>query len=47
MPPLVLYFGEMFPRQVVSAEKQADADKMPWLIYFQGGPGFGSPPYTT
>ncbi|KAG9072594.1 hypothetical protein KI688_000365 [Linnemannia hyalina] len=37
----------VFARRVVAVDKQADADKLPWLIYFQGGPGFGSPAYTT
>ncbi|KAF9901520.1 hypothetical protein EC991_006057 [Linnemannia zychae] len=37
----------VFARRVIAVDKQADADKLPWLIYFQGGPGFGSPSYTT
>jgi hypothetical protein len=32
---------EVFAREVVAAE-QADAD-LPWLLFLQGGPGFGSP----
>jgi pimeloyl-ACP methyl ester carboxylesterase len=32
---------ELFAREVVAADQQA-AD-LPWLLYLQGGPGFGSP----
>jgi pimeloyl-ACP methyl ester carboxylesterase len=32
---------QVFAREVVAADK-ASAD-LPWLVYFQGGPGFGSP----
>jgi pimeloyl-ACP methyl ester carboxylesterase len=32
---------EVFAREVVAAD-QADAD-LPWLLFLQGGPGFGSP----
>ncbi len=32
---------EVFAREVVAADK-ADAD-LPWLLFLQGGPGFGSP----
>ena len=32
---------QVFAREVVAADKTA-AD-LPWLVYFQGGPGFGSP----
>jgi pimeloyl-ACP methyl ester carboxylesterase len=32
---------QLFAREVVAADKQA-AD-LPWLVYLQGGPGFGSP----
>ncbi|WP_407334089.1 alpha/beta fold hydrolase [Enterovibrio sp. 27052020O] len=31
----------VFAREVV--EHQRDADSLPWLVYFQGGPGFPSP----
>ncbi|KAG0336953.1 hypothetical protein BG004_007848 [Podila humilis] len=37
----------VFARRVVSIEKQADANKMPWLIFYQGGPGFGGPAYNS
>jgi pimeloyl-ACP methyl ester carboxylesterase len=33
----------VFAREVVSADKARAASKLPWLIFFQGGPGFGSP----
>jgi hypothetical protein len=32
---------EVFAREVVAADK-ADAD-LPWLLFLQGGPGFGAP----
>lgn len=32
---------EVFAREVVSLEK--DNESLPWLVYFQGGPGFPSP----
>ena len=32
---------EVFGREVVAPRKEAE--KLPWLIFFQGGPGFGSP----
>jgi pimeloyl-ACP methyl ester carboxylesterase len=32
---------ELYAREVVASDK-ADAD-LPWLLYLQGGPGFGSP----
>ncbi|KAG0349309.1 hypothetical protein BGZ54_004397 [Gamsiella multidivaricata] len=35
------------PRKVVAVEKQAESDKMPWLIFYQGGPGFQGPAYNT
>jgi pimeloyl-ACP methyl ester carboxylesterase len=31
----------LFAREVVAAGQEAD--DLPWLVYFQGGPGFGSP----
>ncbi|KAI1321614.1 hypothetical protein EDD11_003094 [Mortierella claussenii] len=37
----------VFARRVVAVERQADADKMPWLIFFQGGPGFQGPAYNS
>ncbi|KAG0353362.1 hypothetical protein BG005_007351 [Podila minutissima] len=37
----------VFTRKVVSIERQADADKMPWLIFYQGGPGFQGPAYNS
>ncbi|KAF9082927.1 hypothetical protein BGX29_005213 [Mortierella sp. GBA35] len=37
----------VFARRVIAVDRQAEAEKLPWLIYFQGGPGFGSPAYTT
>ncbi|NQZ60101.1 MAG: alpha/beta fold hydrolase [Lentisphaeraceae bacterium] len=35
---------EVFGREVVDADR--DKDKLPWLIFFQGGPGFPSPRVT-
>jgi pimeloyl-ACP methyl ester carboxylesterase len=32
---------ELFAREVVAADKAAD--RLPWLLFLQGGPGFGSP----
>ena len=32
---------EVFGREVVAPAKEGE--KLPWLIFFQGGPGFGSP----
>ena len=32
---------ELFAREVVAADKAAD--DLPWLLYLQGGPGFGAP----
>jgi pimeloyl-ACP methyl ester carboxylesterase len=32
---------EVFGREVVAAEKAAD--ELPWLLFLQGGPGFGGP----
>jgi pimeloyl-ACP methyl ester carboxylesterase len=32
---------EVFGREVVAPRKEAE--RLPWLIFFQGGPGFGSP----
>jgi pimeloyl-ACP methyl ester carboxylesterase len=32
---------ELFAREVVAADKAAD--DLPWLLFLQGGPGFGSP----
>ena len=34
---------EVFAREVVAAGKAADRDSLPWLLYLQGGPGFGGP----
>ncbi|GHD25302.1 alpha/beta hydrolase [Streptomyces galbus] len=32
---------ELYAREVVASEK-ADRDDLPWLVYLQGGPGFGA-----
>ena len=32
---------EVFAREVVAAK--GDARHLPWLVFFQGGPGFASP----
>src|SRR5690349_14764405 len=32
---------QLFAREVVAADKAAD--DLPWLLFLQGGPGFGSP----
>ncbi len=32
---------EVFAREVVDTRR--DGDRLPWLIFFQGGPGFGGP----
>ncbi|PMJ91438.1 alpha/beta fold hydrolase [Vibrio sp. 10N.261.55.A7] len=32
---------QVFAREVVNIDK--DGDELPWLVYFQGGPGFQSP----
>ncbi|KAI8357075.1 Alpha/Beta hydrolase protein [Mortierella sp. GBAus27b] len=37
----------VFARKVIAIDKQADSAKMPWLIFFQGGPGFQGPAYNT
>ncbi|KAF9912021.1 hypothetical protein BX616_010439 [Lobosporangium transversale] len=37
----------VFARRVVAVERQDDAEKMPWLVFFQGGPGFQAPDYNT
>jgi pimeloyl-ACP methyl ester carboxylesterase len=34
---------EVFAREVVAASQLARADGLPWLLYLQGGPGFGAP----
>jgi pimeloyl-ACP methyl ester carboxylesterase len=31
----------IFAREVV--ERERDQDNLPWMVYFQGGPGFGAP----
>ena len=33
---------KIFGREVVAKESEKN-DELPWLVYFQGGPGFGSP----
>ncbi|KAG0042256.1 hypothetical protein BGZ83_000705 [Gryganskiella cystojenkinii] len=38
---------QVFARRVIAIERQGDAEKMPWLIFFQGGPGFQGPAYNT
>ncbi|KAG0328710.1 hypothetical protein BGZ99_004792 [Dissophora globulifera] len=37
----------VFARKVVAVERQTDSEKMPWLIFFQGGPGFQGPAYNS
>ncbi|KAF9427430.1 hypothetical protein BGZ94_004918 [Podila epigama] len=37
----------VFARRVVAIERQSDADKMPWIIFYQGGPGFQGPAYNS
>ncbi|KAF9364895.1 hypothetical protein BGX34_012136 [Mortierella sp. NVP85] len=37
----------VFARKVIAVDKQDDSAKMPWLIFFQGGPGFQGPAYNT
>ncbi|KAF9998011.1 hypothetical protein BGZ79_008306 [Entomortierella chlamydospora] len=37
----------VFARRVIAVERQGDAEKLPWLIFFQGGPGFQGPAYNT
>ncbi len=32
---------DVFAREVVDTRR--DADRLPWLVFFQGGPGFGGP----
>jgi len=34
---------EVFAREVVAAEREAEREKLPWLLFLQGGPGFGAP----
>jgi pimeloyl-ACP methyl ester carboxylesterase len=34
---------EVFAREVVPAGRRDGSAGLPWLVYFQGGPGFGSP----
>ena len=34
---------EVFAREVVPAGRRDGGSGLPWLVYFQGGPGFGSP----
>ncbi|KAG0210334.1 hypothetical protein BGX28_009386 [Mortierella sp. GBA30] len=37
----------VFARRVIAVERQADAEKMPWIIFYQGGPGFQGPAYNS
>ncbi|KAF9437687.1 hypothetical protein BGZ76_011599 [Entomortierella beljakovae] len=37
----------VFARRVIAVDRQNDADKLPWLIFFQGGPGFQGPAYNS
>ncbi|KAG9321762.1 hypothetical protein KVV02_005681 [Mortierella alpina] len=37
----------VFARRVIAIERQSDADKLPWIIFFQGGPGFQGPAYNS
>ncbi len=34
---------EVFAREVAPAGRRGGDPALPWLVYFQGGPGFGSP----
>lgn len=34
---------EVFAREVVAAEREAQRGTLPWLVFLQGGPGFGAP----
>lgn len=34
---------EVFGREVVAEERLKDRKRLPWLVFFQGGPGFGAP----
>ncbi len=34
---------EVFAREVVAPDKAAAGTDLPWLLFFQGGPGFGAP----
>ncbi len=34
---------EVFAREVVAADRAAADPALPWLLFFQGGPGFGAP----
>src|ERR1700735_5257637 len=34
---------EVFAREVVPAGRREGSAGLPWLVYLQGGPGFGSP----
>lgn len=33
---------EIFAREVVSAERERDRADLPWVVFLQGGPGFGA-----
>lgn len=33
---------ELFAREVVAAGRAADRERLPWLLYLEGGPGFGA-----
>ncbi|PMN70381.1 alpha/beta fold hydrolase [Enterovibrio norvegicus] len=33
----------VFAREVVDLDRDREGDTLPWLVYFQGGPGFPSP----
>ncbi|KAF9935067.1 hypothetical protein BGZ65_003512, partial [Modicella reniformis] len=37
----------VFARKVIAVDKQTESEKMPWLIFFQGGPGCQGPAYNT
>lgn len=33
---------ELYAREVVAADRAADRERLPWLLYLEGGPGFGA-----
>ncbi|WP_329402956.1 alpha/beta fold hydrolase [Streptomyces melanogenes] len=33
---------ELYAREVVAASRAADRERLPWLLYLEGGPGFGA-----
>ncbi|MEV6548469.1 alpha/beta fold hydrolase [Streptomyces sp. NPDC051597] len=33
---------EIYAREVVAADRAAERERLPWLVYLEGGPGFGA-----